>query len=658
MAPQRVVIVDVSPRIRDGAVKRCVGDMLVVGCTLVCDGHGRVDGVLRARRAGDAEWHEQPLVPISGDRFEARVELDAIGTWRFEIHAWVDEIRTWADALAKKAAAGTVRPVELAVGSALFGAAEARARERGGDETTIDELRTTAQHLVDERVPLSDRVALAVSESVAAAAAAHPDRSRAARSERWRVRVDPTWARFAAWYELFPRSTLSGDSHGTLRTAIEWIPYVAGLGFDVVYLPPIHPIGRTHRKGRDNALVAEPGDPGSPWAIGAPEGGHTAVHPELGTLDDFDAFVAAARQAGLRVALDLAFQASPDHPWVEEHPEWFRARPDGSIQYAENPPKQYQDIYPFDFDCPDWKNLWHALRDVVLHWIDHGVTIFRVDNPHTKPVRFWQWCIEEIQRAHPEVTFLAEAFTRPTLKYLLARVGFTQGYTYFTWRRTSWEMRQYMRELTETEVAEYFRPSFWPNTPDILPEDLQIGGAPAFLARLVMAATLSSHYGIYGPAFELMERVARPGTGEYANSEKYEVRRWDLGHRDSLSPWLRRVNRIRREHSALTTNRGLAFHGCDNETLLCYSKRGRDDTILVVVSFDPHHRQSGWVELDLDALDLDPRTPFSVEDLLGGGRYLWSGARNYVELDPAVCPAHVFVVRRYVRTEHDFDYYM
>jgi starch synthase (maltosyl-transferring) len=436
--------------------------------------------------------------------------------------------------------------------------------------------------------------------------------------------------------------------HGTFRDVIARLPYVAGMGFDVLYLPPIHPIGRTHRKGPNNTVVCGADDVGSPWAIGSSEGGHTAIHPLLGSFRDFRRLVAAAREHGLEIALDIAFQCSPDHPWVRRHPDWFRKRPDGTIQYAENPPKKYQDIYPLDFASPDWPGLWAACRDVIRFWIGEGVRIFRVDNPHTKPFDFWEWLIREIRRKHPDVLFLSEAFTRPKVMHRLAKLGFTQSYTYFAWRNGAWELREYLTELTRTEAAEFFRPSFWPNTPDILTEIHQTGGRPAFAARFVLAATLASAYGIYGPAFELGEnRPLVPGKEEYLDSEKYQIRHWDLDRPGSLRDLIARVNRIRREHPALQRNDGLLFFTADNEQLLCYAKRtdDRSDVILVVVNLDPHRVQAGWVTLDPGAIGVAPEAPFEVHDLLTGARYPWRGPRNYVELDPRDRPAHVFHVR-------------
>lgn len=486
------------------------------------------------------------------------------------------------------------------------------------------------------------------------------DRARASRYPRaLEVVVDPPLARFSAWYELFPRSFGEPGRHGTFADAERMLPYVAELGFDVLYLPPIHPIGRSHRKGRNNTLTAEPGDPGSPWAIGAAEGGHTAVHPELGTLDDFDRFLRAARALGLEIALDIAFQTSPDHPWVKEHPSWFKHRPDGTIQCAENPPKKYEDVYPFNFESEDWRALWEGLLGVFLFWIARGVKIFRVDNPHTKALPFWAWCLREIKAAHPEVIFLAEAFTRPTLMYALAKMGFTQSYTYFTWRTAADELTAYLSDLTRTEVAEFYRPCFWPSTPDILPEHLQTGSRAMFVQRLVLAATLSSNYGVYGPAFELMEHTPRPGAEEYIDNEKYQLRQWDVDRPGSLRHVIRRVNQIRRENPALQQTRRVRFHPTGNDLLLCYSKESEDgeSAAVIAVNLDPDHTQSAWIELDLPGVT-DRDRSFQVHDLLGGSRYLWKGRRAYVELDPRVMPAQIFRVRRFVRSEHHFEYYL
>jgi starch synthase (maltosyl-transferring) len=462
------------------------------------------------------------------------------------------------------------------------------------------------------------------------------------------VVVDRERARFSTWYELFPRSC-SGDAarHGTLADCIAWLPRLADMGFDVLYLPPIHPIGRTFRKGKNNSTEATPDDVGSPWAIGAEEGGHQAIHPQLGTLDDLHALVRAAGERGIDMALDIAFQCSPDHPYVSEHPEWFRKRPDGTIQYAENPPKKYQDIYPFDFETSDWRALWRELTDVFLYWCEQGIRIFRVDNPHTKAFGFWEFCLGEVKSRYPDAIFLAEAFTRPKVMYRLAKLGFTQSYTYFTWRNTKAELTEYFTELTQTGVSEFFRPNLWPNTPDILPEHLQVGGRGAFVQRLVLAATLSSNYGMYGPAFETLAHLPREaGSEEYLNSEKYELRAWDFDRPENLGGVIAAVNRARRENRALQSNASLRFHPTDNEQIICYSKRSEGDgnLIVVVVSLNYHHVEQGIIELPLGDWGIVAGQPYEVRDLLGGQTFTWQGAHNFVELDPRKLPAHVFRV--------------
>ena len=462
--------------------------------------------------------------------------------------------------------------------------------------------------------------------------------------------VDRERARFGAWYELFPRSTAPvPGQHGTFRDVEARLPYVASMGFDVLYLPPIHPIGTAFRKGRNNTTTPAPDDPGSPWAIGSAEGGHKSIHPQLGTLDDFRHLVSAAAAHGLEIAMDIAFQCSPDHPYVKEHPQWFRQRPDGTVQYAENPPKKYQDIFPFNFESDDWQALWEELASVIEFWIGEGVHVSRVDNPHTKPFGFWQWLIDEVRRRHPDVLFLAEAFTRPKVMQRLAKVGFNQSYTYFAWRNTKWELEHYIRELTQTEVAEYMRPNFWPNTPDILPQYLQYGGRAAFIIRLVLAATLSSSYGIYGPAFELGDdRAAGNGKEEYLDSEKYEYRPRDWAAAEesgrTLTPYLARLNEIRRAHPALHRLRNLTFHPTTNDKLLAFSKREGDDVVLVVCTLDPHGAREGVVELDMPALGLHWTDNFAARDLVSGHTWVW-GQFPYVRLDPHQHVAHIVHVR-------------
>jgi starch synthase (maltosyl-transferring) len=657
---RRVVVSAISPSVECGRfpAKRIVGDLVDVGADVLADGHDRLAGVLLYRRRGEAAWRETPLEPADpgSDRWRAAFQADALGAWEYTVSAWVDAYATWAHGLRRKLDAGQQVELELQAGAALFAAAAERAAN-GGDRDRLSGISTRLRAAGNAR----ERADVALTDEAAVLMRASPDRGAATTHEPpLQLTVDPPIAEFSAWYEFFPRSCGANGQHGTLRDAEGRLAYVADMGFNVVYLPPIHPIGRTHRKGRDNSLVPEPGDPGSPWAIGSDEGGHKSVHPQLGTVDDLRHFVAAARRQGLEVALDVAFQTSPDHPYVKQHPEWFQHRADDSIQFAENPPKRYEDIYPFDFAGPAWESLWDELRSVFLHWIDCGVRVFRVDNPHTKPLPFWRWCIDRVKAEHPEVIFLAEAFTRPKLMYALAKAGFSQSYTYFTWRTEKAEIAEYVQTLNDTEAKDFFRPNLWPNTPDILPEHLQLGGRGVFIARAVLAATLSSNWGVYGPAFELMEHAARPGSEEYAQNEKYQLRSWDLARPDSLRPVLKRLNQIRRENRALHRTGGTVFHPTDNDTLICYSRRSDDgeSLLLVVVNLDFYHAQSGWLTLDLRALGMEPNASFQAHDLIGDARYLWRGARNFVSLDPAVMPAHIFRIRHHVRSERSFEYYL
>ncbi len=656
----RVVIEGVDPEVDGGAfpAKAVVGDPFVVACDAFVDGHDAIRVMLLHRTSRQRRWREVEMEPLPNDRWQASFVPGEPGRCLYSLEAWVDRWGTWRKDLVKRVEAGQDVATDLEIGAGMV---RERAEAAGGRDG--DRLRAAAEHLeavASGELPLEDLLSEVAGE-VDALMEEHDPRRFATRYLReLEVVVDRERAAFSAWYEFFPRSTGPGGEHGTFDSARAFLPYVAEMGFDVVYLPPIHPVGTTKRKGRNNRVEAEPGDVGSPWAIGGEAGGHTAIEPALGTVEDFRRFREEAEARGMEVALDVAFQCSPDHPWVEEHPEWFRHRPDGSIQYAENPPKKYEDIYPLNFESDDWRGLWQALRDVFLYWAGQGVRIFRVDNPHTKALPFWAWCIPEVKEKYPDALFLAEAFTRPKLMYRLAKLGFSQSYTYFAWRNQRWDLTEYMTELTTGPARHFFRPSFWPNTPDILTETLQGGGRPAFMMRLVLAATLAASYGVYGPAFELLEHVPRtPGSEEYLDSEKYQLRAWDLERPDSLRPFMARLNRIRRRNPALHRNERLVFHPTDNEQLLCYSKVSPDgdNVVLVVVNLDPHHRQSGWTALDLEALGCSPGESFRVHDLLGDARYLWHGPRNYVELDPHVVPAHVFQVSPHTRSERDFDYY-
>lgn len=657
-ARRRVVIERVQPEIDCGRfpIKRVVGENVLVEADIFADGHDQLACRILYWEETDEKPRSIPMELIENDRWRGEFEVSQVGTCHYTVEGRIDHFKTWRTDLTKRIAAGQDTRSDLLIGAEFIEAAADRA-----SSPDRDALHDWAQRLRDAADQDSGRT-IGLEEELLPVIQSYPEPFLISRYEKeLRVTVDRPKAGFSSWYELFPRSTASEPGrHGTLRDCENRLHYIASMGFDVVYLAPIHPIGHTSRKGKNNSAVAQPDDVGSPWAIGSEEGGHKAIHPQLGTLEDFRRFVAAAEKHGLEVALDVAFQCSPDHPYTREHPEWFRMRPDGTIQYAENPPKKYQDIYPLNFETPEPLALWDELKSVFQFWIKQGVRIFRVDNPHTKSFRFWEWVIGEIKRAHPDVVFLAEAFTRPSVMYRLAKVGFTQSYTYFTWRNTKAELMEYFTELTKTEVREYFRPNLWPNTPDILSEFLQVGGRPAFMTRVVLAATLGANYGIYGPAFELCDYAATaPGSEEYLHSEKYEIKQRDLNASWSLKDFIARINAIRKGNAALQNDHTLRFHETDNPLLLCYSKMSADlsNVIVVVVNLDSFHKQSGWVNLDLQALGVDPTHPYEAHDLLGDARYLWQGAWNYVELAPGVLPAHILQIRRWVRSERDFDYY-
>ena len=658
---RRVVIENVKPQVDCGrfAIKRTIGERVLVTADIFADGHDVLRAVLRHRPASETEWQEVPMEPQPNDRWQGEFAVPTQGRHLYTLQAWIDHFQSWSRDLEKKFEAAQDIAVDMLAGIQLIEATAARAggRDKSSLTAAAAQIRTLAA------IDLARAVEKASSPELKALMIRNADRRRATTYGReLAVIVDREKARFSAWYEMFPRSSSPQTGcHGTLRDCINRLDYVAGMGFDVLYLPPIHPIGRLNRKGKNNAEKALPQDVGSPWAIGADEGGHKAIDPRLGTLEDFKQLVARARQLGLEVALDLAYQCAPDHPYVKEHKDWFRIRPDGTVQYAENPPKKYQDIYPFDFETEKRQQLWEELRSVVLYWIEQGVRIFRVDNPHTKPFDFWEWLITGIKDRDPDVLFLAEAFTRPKVMYELAKLGFTQSYTYFAWRNARWDLTEYFKEITQTDVNEYFRANLWPNTPDILTDFLQQGGRPAFRLRLVLAATLGASYGIYGPVFELGEnRAVRPGSEEYLDSEKYQLRTWDLDAPNSLAGLIARVNRIRRENPALQADLSLGFHAVDNEQLIAYSKMSDDllNIVVVVVNLDPQRTQSGMVDLPLDLFHLDSGQPYQMHDLLTDAKYVWRGPRNYVELDPQKLPAHVFCIRRRVRTENGVDYFV
>jgi starch synthase (maltosyl-transferring) len=653
-----VVIEAVDPEVDAGRfpAKRIVGDSVAVSAVIYTEGHDRLAAVLRHRRRGETAFREEPMEALANDRWQASFPLPELGSYEYTIEAWVDPFASWREGLEKKVEAGAEVASELLEGAAIVAAAAARAD--GADARWL----AARAKALGQDTPTTARVPLALDEALYDAMLKHPDRSESASHPRiLAVTVERERAAVGAWYEFFPRSCADlPGRHGTFKDAVARLRHAAAMGFDVVYLPPIHPIGTTHRKGRNNSATAEPGEPGSPWAIGSAAGGHTAVHPELGSLADFEAFVAEAAALGIEIALDVAFQCSPDHPWVREHPGWFRHRPDGTIQYAENPPKKYQDIYPLDFESADWRGLWDALRDVFLFWAERGVRIFRVDNPHTKPFAFWEWVIAEVRERHPDAVFLSEAFTRPAPMRRLAKAGFSQSYSYFTWRNTKWELTRYLEELCGTPVREFMRPNFFANTPDINPEFLQCSGRAGFQSRLVLAATLTGSYGIYGPVYELCIADALPGREEYLDSEKFEIRHFDTTQPGNIVDFIRRVNEIRRENRALRRGR-LRFLEIDCNDLIAYARvddASPEDVLIVVVALSPHHAASGTLEVPLEEFGIDPEHPYQVHDLLGGARFLWNGPRNYVSIDPGSVPAHVFRVRRRLRTERDFDYFL
>lgn len=667
----------VSPELDGGryAVKRIVGDTVFVGADIFKEGHDILAARILYRGPGDGSWSATALhFQFEDDRWYGSFGVDRIGAWQFTIEAWTDTFGTWRAELRKKVDAGQDVDVELVEGAQFVRAAARRAKSADVRASLLQSARVLEEH---GETPMELRIQRAFDEElISAMESLFPPRDITRYGRDLSIIVDRERARFSAWYEMFPRSQRADGEHATFDDAAKRLPRIAELGYDVVYFPPIHPIGRTFRKGKNNALTAEPDDVGSPWAIGNEQGGHTAIEPRLGTFDDFARFVATANDLGLEVSLDYALQCSPDHPWVKEHPDWFHVRPDGTIKYAENPPKKYQDIYPLNFWCEDWQNLWNACRDIFLFWVERGVKSFRVDNPHTKPLAFWEWVIAEVQRDHPDVIFFSEAFTRPKRMKALAKLGFTMSYTYFTWKNTEWEIRDYLQELTQSPMVEYFRGNLFVNTPDILTEYLVHGGPPAFRIRLLLAATLLPLYGVYS-GFELFESMpVRLGSEEYLDSEKYQVKPRDWDSPASLDPLIQRLNQIRREHRALRQYANLTFHESENPRVLFYRKAGRvparqwtsgshaafydvpaslppsaahpdASDILVAVTVDPHRVAETMIRVPIAEMGFGEQESYVVHDLLTGARYTWRGARNYIKLDPENgLVGHVFRVER------------
>ena len=656
---ERVVIDNVQPEINNGRfdIKRIEGESVKVGADIFADGHEQVQAYLLFRKKGERYWQKKPMSIVAKDRWQGEFVVNEIGIYEYTIVAMLNHLATWWRNIQKKAASPDNLSVDLKNGLPLLAKIISKIEEPDKkaimqkimtliqkDEKQEEIIILLAQELNEEflkKYPLPDHIT--------------------SYDQKLRVVVDRKRAGFSAWYEMFPRSCSAiPDSHGTFRDCLNWIPEIAEMGFNVLYFPPIHPIGQIHRKGKNNSIVAEPGAPGCPWAIGSEEGGHTAIHPQLGSLEDFQEVIRKAQEYGMEIALDLAFQCSPDHPYIKEHPEWFRWRVDGTIQYAENPPKKYEDIVPFNFETEQWQELWEELKNIVLFWIKQGVKIFRVDNPHTKPFLFWEWLISLVKKDYPEVIFLSEAFTRPKIMYRLAKLGFTQSYTYFTWRNTKQEFTDYLNELSQSEAKEYFRPNFWPNTPDILSEYLQTGGKPAFLVRLLLAATLSPNYGIYGPPYERFINRPLPEKEEYFDSEKYEIKHWAKDEvKESTREFFALINRIREENSEFQRVDNIRFLPVENNQLLYFAKFNEqgNDAILVVINIDPHYTQSGWVKIPLEELGIKPDQSFLAHDLLGGGQYIWQGEYNYVELNPQILPAHIIRIKKHLKTENQFDYF-
>ncbi len=641
---QRVIIHSVKPEIEGGRyyIKRVPGERVEVTCTAFGDGHDHMRCALRYKHVDDKKWQSVPMLEYEPDRWVAGFDTSKQGFIKYEIEGWIDPLLHWYEGFKKKAAAGQHMAVELQIGQQLFDKVAAQS-----SKSVASELKKLGASLVkDERYP--EAVREVMSPAFAKTVDANPlRRYLTVYDNNLRVRVGRPKELFSSWYELFPRAASPDPSRsGTFKDVENLLPRVAELGFDVLYMPPIHPIGEKNRKGKNNSTIAEEGEPGSPWAIGSKDGGHTAVAPELGTLADYKRLVKKAKKEyDIEVALDLAFQCAPDHPWVKEHPAWFNWRPDGTIMYAENPPKKYQDIVPLDFESDDWENLWQALLDVVLFWNKQGIKIFRVDNPHTKSFRFWEWCIAQAHVVDPDIIFLAEAFTRPAVMLELAKLGYSQSYSYFVWRKSPYEMRQYVEELQAGDLREVMRANFWPNTPDILPHELMGEGEGYFMLRLALAATLSSNFGLYGPAYEFMENVgADTGKDEYHNSEKYEVRHYDWERRNRLTYFMTRLNQVRRENAALQTSYNTTFTKTSNERLQSYVKVSGQSRVWCVVNWDAHAPQAGWVETPWEALGVAWGTPLRCHDQLTGETYVWQGDWNFVALDPNRWPMHLLVV--------------
>lgn len=632
---KRVIIENVQPEVENGLypAKRTVGENVEVTADIFCDGHDHLRAHLLYKKENQENWETIEMTHRANDQWAGAFRVEEKGNYVFTVLAWIDHFDTWYDGFKKKAKANVDVTVELLEGIQFL-----ERLTEGKDATLKEAIKKLKQNY-------DSAVAYVTGDDFAKIVHHYPLIENAVMPEQqWYVSVEHRKANFSSWYELFPRSAALDGKHGTFRDVIRLLPRVSAMGFDVLYLPPIHPIGKVNRKGKNNSVTSQPGEPGSPWAIGSDEGGHKSIHRELGTLEDYKKLIAEAKRYGIDIALDIAFQCAPDHPYVKEHPQWFRQRPDGSIQYAENPPKKYQDIYPFNFETEDWKSLWNELLSVITFWIDNGVKIFRVDNPHTKPIPFWEWAIGEVNKKYDDIIFLSEAFTRPKIMASLAKVGFTQSYTYFTWRVNKSELTEYMNELVFGPSRNYFRPNFWPNTPDILPYHLQHQEENIFIIRLALAATLSSNYGIYGPAYEFYDNSPVPAKEEYYDSEKYEIKQHDWKKTNRMTDIITIINKARKEHPALQSTWNLHFSFIENDNILAYLKATDDlsSIFLVVINLDPHGRQSGFVQLRKDILKLGDQINVKLHDIITDDHYTWTQEWNYVELDPYKMPFHLF----------------
>lgn len=641
---KRVIITNISPQIEGGRypAKSVIDEDIVISADIFADGHDEVAAAVFVKHEKDKEWKDFPMKLIMNDHWEAVFTTEKTGFYDFQIHAWPDHFTTWQKGLRKKFDAKQDINIELKIGLDLIDSASKQAGSK--DKSLLKQWSKQLNKAGNQEAA----VLLALSDEVTEVMGHYRDQSLVAIHDQvFKIEAERKKASFSSWYELFPRSAAAEPGkHGTFKDVKKILPRIARMGFDVLYFPPIHPIGEKNRKGKNNSLAAGPDDPGSPWAIGNKTGGHKAIHPQLGTLKEFKNLLAEARKHDIEIALDIAYQCAPDHPYVKQHPQWFTWRPDGTVQYAENPPKKYEDILPFNFETDDWQNLWQELKSVIDYWVDQGVTIFRIDNPHTKAFAFWEWMIAEVRKKNPEILFLAEAFTRPRLMEKLAKVGFNQSYTYFTWRHTRQELEEYMTQLTKTDLRYYFRPNFWPNTPDILPPSLSNGGENAHIIRLILAATLSSNYGLYGPVYEFAINTPHPGKEEYTDNEKYELKTWNWDQPTRIEDVITRINGIRKQNTALQTTWNIEFAETSNDQIICYAKADQENNniLIIAVNLDPHHTQAAYVKVPIWKLGIKPGQPYMVKDLLSGNEFHWHDEWNYVQLNPGEMPAHVFKV--------------